>query len=80
MTELERLAKLKAQIEENQRRADRAQGALDQALAQLRQDYGCKGLKGAKKLLARLERQTAKAKAQFVRELQAFEEQYGAQL
>lgn len=56
---------LKAQAENCQRKADKAQGALDQTMKVLKDDYGCDNIEEAKELVKKETRETNKLKSKF---------------
>lgn len=72
----ERYRKLKAEVEETKAEADRAQGALDQLLVRLKDEFECNNLKEAKAKLAELEAKKKKAEATFEKTLAAYEEKW----
>ena len=80
MNQLDKLSKLKKQAESAQREADKAQGALEQILSQLKEDFDCETLEDAETLLDKLgEKERTKAEA-FDTALAEFEEKYGDKL
>ena len=66
------LTALKDRVEKLQREADRAAGALEQTLAQLKTEFGCSTLKEARTKLKELNDQEQKAREAFVASLDAF--------
>jgi predicted nucleic acid-binding Zn-ribbon protein len=68
--------RLKAEIEEAQREADKAQGAIDTLSDQIAAEYGCRGAKAARQLHAELEREADEAEAAYEAALKAFEEEW----
>lgn len=77
MTELERLARLKADIADLRSEADKAQGALDRVLAELKKDFGCSSLKRARRLMARLERKDRVLAKRLDKALERFAREWG---
>jgi seryl-tRNA synthetase len=65
--------KLKTRVEDAQRIADRAAGAAAQLKKRLADEYGCDGLKAAKRKLKELERAVAELETEFETALAAFE-------
>jgi hypothetical protein len=57
--------KLKLEVEESKSEAERAQGALDQLLARLKEEFDCSNLKEAKRLLDDLESKRDRAQKSF---------------
>lgn len=72
----EKYRKLKQQVEEAKGEADRAQGALDQLLARLKEEFDCSNLKEAKAKLAELESKKKKAESVFEKVLADYEEKW----
>jgi len=73
---LDRYRKLKADVDRCQREADRAEGALSQLMAKLEEEFGCKSLKEAEKLLVKLRKESKKAEKEFGEALNEFEEKW----
>jgi len=80
MSDLEKLTRLKKKAEAAQREADKAQGALDQILYQLLDEFECKSLKAAKKLLTEIQGKEQEAQETFQEALTEFEEEWGEAL
>ncbi len=57
----EQFLKLKQEVEETKAEADRAQGALDQLMVTLKEQFQCSDLKQARKLLEELEEKKDRA-------------------
>jgi hypothetical protein len=72
----EKYRKLKAEVEETQAEANRAQGALDQLLVRLRDEFECGSLKEAKVKLAELEAKKKKAEAAFEKAMADYKEKW----
>ena len=72
----EKYRKLKQQVEETKAEADRAQGALDQLLTRLKEEFDCSNLKEAKAKLAELEAKKKKAESVFEKVLADYEEKW----
>lgn len=62
---LAEFTKLKQQVELLKREESRAQGALSQLQSQLKKEFGCKTIKEAKLLKAKLERELEKAEKDY---------------
>lgn len=75
-TSLERLARLKREVEEQRREADKAQGALDRVLSELKRDFGCSSLRKARKLLRRFEAGVKSGEREFNRSLARVERKW----
>jgi predicted nucleic acid-binding Zn-ribbon protein len=75
--DLRKFDKLKREVETARQQKDRAEGALQQAMKQLKDEMGCDSLDEARELEKKLSRQVKKAEADFESELEAFEEKWG---
>jgi uncharacterized protein YecE (DUF72 family) len=73
---LDKFNNLKKKAELAQREADKAQGALDQILFQLSEEFNCDNLEDAEKLCEKLAKEEEKAKANFNKALADFKEKY----
>lgn len=71
-TRPEELVRLKEKLEAAKREGERAAGALEQVMKRLSDEYGCKDLPAAEKLLERLKRQEAADAQAFDEALQQF--------
>ena len=76
MADLSDLTALKKQVDDLQRTADRASGALEQAMSRLKDEFGCASLKDAKVLLKGLQTQETETKEAFDGAFSAFEEEW----
>jgi uncharacterized protein YjbJ (UPF0337 family) len=74
--ELERLSHLKTHVDALRRDADKAQGALEKYLGQLKTEFGCESIKAAEALLKKLQHKTERARKKFTRALERFERKY----
>lgn len=74
---LARYTELQEKVQKLQQRRDRAQGALDQVMERLRKEYGCKTIKEAKTLLAKLNTDLDESEQEFETLLTTFEKEYG---
>ncbi len=79
-TTLKKYIQLRKDVETAQRRADQAQGALDQLMKTLEKDYECTTLKQAKKKLKSLQTQEEKLRGEFTEAVDEFEEKWNEQL
>jgi hypothetical protein len=78
--ELDALVALKTKVEKIRRDADRASGAYDQGLAQLKKDFGCTTLEEAQKLLEKLKKDTELSRQNYQTALKTFEAKWGDKL
>ena len=67
---------LKKETEQLTQRKARLEGAEQEHLKTLKEDFGTADLKEAKKLLAKLEKEAAEAEREFKRELKAYQEKW----
>jgi hypothetical protein len=72
----EKYRRLKQEVEDTKAEADRAQGALDQLLSRLKDEFGCRNLKEAKAKLAELEEKKKKAESVFEKISKDYEERW----
>lgn len=72
MASLNDLTALREKVERLQRNADKAQGALDQTMKALSEEFGCDTVEDAQRKLKRLERDEASAKEDFETALKKF--------
>lgn len=71
------LSELKVKVERLRANTDRAKGALDVALAELRDKWGCVDLDDARSLLERLEKEGKVLKTTYTQQFDAFEKAHG---
>lgn len=76
MSELKKYMDLKRRVEKAQQEADKAQGAFDQVMKELKKDFECSTLEEAKKKLVSLQKQEKKAKEAFEEAVEEFEEKW----
>ncbi len=76
MADLKKYIELKRKVETAQQKADRAEGALQQVMKQLKSEFGCTTLDAAKKKLLLLTKQESKAKKEFDSAVKEFEEKW----
>lgn len=72
--------RLKERVEVLQRKADRAEGALEQWHQQLRKEFGCRSVDEARKTLADLEQQEQQLDEEYQKTVQVFERKWGDKL
>ena len=75
--DLKRFQALKDRAEALQREADRAAGALQQLKFRLKDEFNCKTLEEAEKLLQRLSKEQKEAEKTFNQALKIFEAEFG---
>ena len=75
---LETYRRLKREVEEATAEAERAKGALDQLMDQMKKDFGCSNAAEAKTLLKSLSDQRDKANAKFEKALKEYEAKWKA--
>lgn len=69
----QRFADLKREVKEATREAERAQGALNETIKTLKEEFECETPREAKALLAQLEKKAEKAASEFETALDAYE-------
>ena len=77
MIDLKTYNKLKAAVDEKQSEADKAAGAFEQALLQLKKEFGCSTVEEAKIKLAELEEKEKVTAKAYEKCLAEFIEKYG---
>lgn len=75
--DLKRYQQLKAEVEHAQRDKDRAEGALQQLMGRLNDEFDCDSLEKAEKLLTKLRKDQERAERQFDAALEKFESDWG---
>ena len=68
--------KLKARVEKAQQKADKAEGALDEVLKQIKKDFNCNTINEAKRKLKQLKNQSEKLQIEFNKAIEQFEEKW----
>ncbi len=71
---------LKRKVDRLQRDHDRAEGALDELLAQLKADHNCDSVAQADKLLKRLGKEEKRLCSEFEQVVEEFETEWAEQL
>lgn len=74
--DLKEFAALKEQMELRNRRAERAQGVLEQLNSQLKEEFGCKSLEQAETLHASLVQDEQKTEQALIQALEQFKVDY----
>jgi len=77
MVSQEEFDALKKKVERCQREADRAQGAYEQQMKKLEEDFGCKSIEEAEEKLSEIHAQLKEAELTFESEFNAFNEKWG---
>ena len=72
--------RLKDRVESLQRKADRAEGALEQWRRQLHKEFDCHNVDEAKKLLVEMERQQQQLDEEYQKAVKIFERKWGDKL
>ena len=68
--------RLKSEVETAKAEADRAQGALDQLITRLKEEFDCSNLKEAKRLLDDLEIKRDKAQESFLEAMTNYQKKW----
>lgn len=77
MSDLKTLERMKKKAETLQAEANRAQGAVEAGLKELKKHYDCDDLEEAEELLAVLQDKEAAAKKAFEKSVKEFEDKWG---
>lgn len=67
---------LKEQVEAAQQKADKAEGALEEVLKQLKRDFGCATIEAAQKKLKQLNKEKEKLEEEFNAGLEQYEKDW----
>ena len=78
--DLKKYQQLKDKVDQAQRQADKAAGALDQLMQQLKKEFDCDSLEEAEKLKTKLQKEEVKKEKEFTDALEEFERQWGDKL
>jgi hypothetical protein len=70
------LLELKQEIEEAQQQANKAQGAYEQIMKQIKKDFACNNLEQVDKLLKELESKERRLKQEYETELNKFKKKW----
>ena len=76
MSTLQDYLRLKDEVEQAQKQADRSAGALEQSLKRLKDEFDCSSLKEAESMLKTLKKQEQKHRQDFEEALAEFEEEW----
>ncbi len=71
---LKKYISIQKKVDDAQQEADRAEGAFNEIKKQLKESFGCSGLKAAKGKLVELSKAMEKAKGEFAKAAKVFEE------
>jgi len=71
---------LKSKVEKLQREANKAEGALQQLMTRLKEEFDCSTIEQAEELQAKLQKQTEKAEQEFEEAYNLFKEEWGSKL
>lgn len=80
MIDLKRYNELKNRVAELEREANRAEGALAQVMEKLSEEFECKSLKQADRLVAKLEKEAKEAEDEYDEAMKQFEKQWDDRL
>jgi len=78
--DLKRYTDLKSKVDELQKRASRATGAVDTIKGQLKKDHGCNSVQEGKTLLVKLEKELTKTEKELEEAMDEFDTQFGDKL
>lgn len=76
MEKLDKYLSLKKKVESAQQEADQAEGAENEVMKQIKDEFGCTTLKSAKVLLKQKRKQEADSKEKFDAAFEQFEEDW----
>lgn len=74
---LDQYRRLKAKVEEATAAAARAEGALEQQMKKLKEDFGCESVGDAEELLVALKEKEERLEDEYEGELATFEKKWG---
>lgn len=77
MIDIEQYNRIKKKADQARADVQRAEGALDQVMKNLKDDFGCSTIEEAEAKLIELEEQEKAAEAAYQTELAAFQEKWG---
>ncbi|RLF30286.1 MAG: hypothetical protein DRN14_00070 [Thermoplasmata archaeon] len=80
MANIDDLTRLKRLVEKRQTEADKAAGALEEAMKSLHAEFGCDNISEAKTMLKTLEKKEAALKKKFDKALDEFLDKWGDEL
>ena len=80
MASIERYKELKAKVDRLRREHDRAEGALEQAMLKLKEQYDCKTLEEGKIVLSKMEKDCKRKRSKYDKAMERFDEEWGERL
>jgi len=72
---IDKALELKTRIEKRKQERDKAKGAYGQVMKQIQDEFGCKSLEQAEKLLTKMQKQQKQSKEQILKETEALEQE-----
>jgi len=72
---IDKALELKTRVERRKQERDKAKGALGQVMKQIQDEFGCKSLEQAEKLLTKMQKQQKQSKEQILKETEALEKE-----
>ena len=72
---IDKALELKTRIERRKQERDKAKGAYGQVMKQIQDEFGCKTLEQAEKLLTKMQKQQKQSKEQILKETEALEKE-----
>jgi len=75
MNIINKALELKTRIEKRKQERDKAKGAYGQVMKQMQDEFGCKSLEQAEKLLTKMQKQQKQSKEQILKETEALEKE-----
>jgi len=72
---VQKALELKTRIERRKQERDKAKGAYGQVMKQIQDEFGCKTLEQAEKLLTKMQKQQKQSKEQILKETEALEKE-----
>ena len=72
---IDKALELKTRIERRKQERDKAKGAYGQVMKQIQDEFGCKSLEQAEKLLTKMQKQQKQSKEQILKETEVLEKE-----
>ena len=72
---IDKALELKTRIERRKQERDKAKGAYGQVMKKIQDEFGCKSLEQAEKLLTKMQKQQKQSKEQILKETEALEKE-----
>lgn len=72
---IDKALELKTRIERRKQERNKAKGAYGQVMKQIQDEFGCKSLEQAEKLLTKMQKQQKQSKEQILKETEALEKE-----